>query len=61
MLGLRVPDATNAMEGEGSGQGGTEHMTRPDDYNSKNAVDDEKEMLKCTRQGCHLELHWSGN
>ena len=31
MLGLRVPDATNAVKEEGGGQRGTEHMARPDD------------------------------
>ena len=34
MLWLRIPDATNAVEEKRVGQGGTEHVAWPGDYNS---------------------------
>ena len=34
MLWLRVPDATNAVEEQRVGQGGTEHVAWPGDHNS---------------------------
>ena len=35
MLGLGVPDATNAVEEQRVGEGWTEHVAWPGDYNSK--------------------------
>ena len=42
MLGLRVPDATNAVKEEGGGQRGTEHMARPDE--KENHTDDNDDL-----------------
>ena len=42
MLGLRVPDATNAVKVEGGGQRGTEHMACPDE--EENHTDDNDDL-----------------